>query len=239
MKKICLLFAVFTLLNMCAAELDSLQFLKIVRNASELNGSTYGVLDGSAVHVRREKGRKITEEYPCFMALIITPEKSITQIILNNEEGYLVGRLAGKSTSIRSIGKKGSVMERIGISPRELSMSFLDDEFVRELPSQSVRMVKCRVMLLKNKNNSEWTKIYVAAEYFFVLKAEFFKNEPAEKSIPDRTLEVDSFAKKNDLYYTSSLALYGPGWRTDISFDKADMNRYNPENGTSIFRRLK
>lgn len=239
MKKIYILLAVLTLLNVCGAEMSSAQFLKTVRNASELNGSTYGVLDGSAVHIRREKGRKITEEYPCFMAVIITPGKSITQIILNNDEGYLVGRVANESTSIRSIGKKGSVMERIGVSPSDLAMSFLDDDLVRELPQQNVRMVQCRVLLLKNKKSNEWVKIYVAKEYFFTLKAEFFNAEPQEKSIPIRTLEVDSFAKKNGLYYTKSLALYGPGWRTDISFDKADMNRYNPENGTSIFRRLK
>ena len=75
----------------------------------------------------------------------------------------------------------------------------------------------------------EWIKIYAAKEYYFVLKAEFFTSEPDAKSIPSRTLEVNSFAQKNNLYYTRSIEVSGPGWRTDIAFDKADMNIYKAD----------
>ena len=57
--------------------------------------------------------------------------------------------------------------------------------------------------------------------------------------MPVRTLEVNSFAQKNDLYYTRSIEISGPGWRTDIAFDKADMNVYDAKQGTGIFRSLK
>jgi hypothetical protein len=78
-----------------------------------------------------------------------------------------------------------------------------------------------------------------AKDYFFVLKAEFFASEPGKDSVPSRTLEVNSFAQKNELYYTRSIEISGSGWRTDIAFDKADMNIYDAKQGTGIFRSLK
>lgn len=239
MKKIFIFLFGLTLFAVYGSQMSAEQFFKIVQDAAKQNGSTYGVLEGTASHIRREKGRKIVEEYPCFMAVIITPGKSITQIILNNNEGYFVGRVANESTSVRSLGKKSSVMQRIGVSPRDLSMSFLDGKLIKELPSETLRMSKCRVLLLKCSKPDEWCKIYVAEEYFFVLKAEFFSSEPNADSKASRTLEIDSFAQKNKLYYTQSLVISGPGWRTDIAFDKADMNLYDPSKGTSIFRSLK
>ena len=239
MKKIFMFLFGFTLFALCGSQMPVEQFFRTVQDAAKQNGSTYGILEGSASHVRREKGKKIVEEYPCFMAVIITPGKSITQIIINNDEGYFVGRVANASTSVRSIGKKSAVMQRIGVSPRDLSMSFLDGQLIKELPSETLRMIKCRVLLLKCSNPDEWCKIYVAEEYFFVLKAEFFTSEPVPDSKPVRTLEVDSFSQKNKLYYTQSLVISGPGWRTDIAFDKADMNIYDPSKGTSIFRSMK
>lgn len=239
MKKFLIFLFMFTFFAVFGAQMPVEQFFKTVQDAAKLNGSTYGILEGTATHVRRVNRRKVVEEYPCFMAVIITPGKSITQIILNNDEGYLVGRVAGESTSVRSLSKKSSVMQRIGVSPRDLSMSFLDGKLLKELPSETLRMVKCRVLLLKCSKPEEWCKIYVAEEYFFVLKAEFFASEPDGNAEPSRTLEVDSFAQKNDLYYTRSLGLFGPGWRTDISFDKADMDIYDPSKGISIFRSFK
>lgn len=239
MKKIVLFASLFLFCNVFAAELSSTEFFRILQDASSRNGSTYGVLEGTATHIRREKGRKKVEEFPCFMAIIITPGKSITQIILDNAEGYLVGRVQNESTSVRRLSKKSGIMERIGVSPRDLAMSFLDGEFVRELPQETLRMVACRVLLLKNKEQNEWVKIYAAKDYFFVLKAEFFASEPGKDSVPVRTLEVNSFAQKNDLYYTRSIEISGPGWRTDIAFDKADMNVYDAKQGTGIFRSLK
>ena len=117
MKKIFMFLFGFTLFALCGSQMPVEQFFRTVQDASKQNGSTYGVLEGSASHVRREKGKKIIEEYPCFMAVIITPGKSITQIIINNDEGYFVGRVANASTSVRSIGKKSAVMQRIGVSP--------------------------------------------------------------------------------------------------------------------------
>ena len=139
---------VFISFSVFSKELGSREFFAVLQDASRLNGSTYGVLEGSAVHSRRENGRKIVEEYPCFMALIITPGKSITQIIINNDEGYLVGRVQKESTSVRAMGNKKGVMERIGVSPRDLAMSFLDGELIRELEPVNLRMVNCRVLLL-------------------------------------------------------------------------------------------
>lgn len=239
MKKILTYVLLFTICAVFGGKISAEQFYRTVQDISKFNGSTYGVLEGTASHIRREKGRRVVEEYPCFMAVIITPGKSITQIILNNDEGYLVGRVANRSTSVSSLGKKSAIMQRIGVSPRDLSMSFLDGKLIEEYPSETLRMVKCRVLLVKCSKPDEWCKIYVAEDYFFVLKAEFYSSKPDGKLKPLRTLEVDSFAQKNKLYYTRSLVISGGGWRTDITFDKADMNLYDASKGTSIFRSLK
>ena len=153
-------------------ELNSDDFFRNLQDASRLNGSTYGVLDGTAIHSRRENGRKITEEYPCFMAVIITPGKSLTQVIMNNEEGYIIGRVQKESTSVRRLNKKSGIMERIGLSPRDLAMSFLDGELLKELPEVTLRMVPCRVFLIHCKEQKEWVRIYAAKEYFFAISWE-------------------------------------------------------------------
>ena len=239
MKKIILVFSFIIACCISAAEMKIGEFFRTLQDASSRNGSTYGVLEGTATHIRRENGRKKVEEFPCFMAVIITPGKSITQIILDNAEGYIVGRVQNESTSVRRLSKQSGIMERIGVSPRDLAMSFLDGELVKELPSETLRMLGCRVLLLKNKEGKEWIRIYASKDYFFVLKAEFFSSEPKADSVPIRTLEVNSFAKQNNLYYTRSIEISGPGWRTDIVFDKAEMNLYDVKQGTGIFRSLK
>lgn len=239
MKKVFALMIFCFLTCVSAAEIAADAFFKILQDSTSKNGSTYGILEGLATHIRRENGRKKIEEYPCFMGVIITPGKSITQIILDNKEGYLVGRVQKESTYVRPFGKKGTVMQRIGVSPRDLSMSFLDGKLIRELESETLRAVSCRVFLIRTENPREWVKIYAAEDYFFVLKAEFFSSEPGPKSVPVRTLNVNSFAKKNDLYYTHSVEIYGPGWRTDIVFDKADVNLYNADKPKQVFRSMK
>lgn len=239
MRRFIIFLCVFASFFVFGDEMTTADFYRTLQDASKLNGSTYGVLDGVAIHSRRENGRKIVEEYPCFMAVIITPGKSITQVILNNNEGYLVGRVQKESTSVRRLSKKSGLMERIGLSPRDLAMSFLDGELLQELEPETLRLVPCRVLLTYNKTQKEWVRIYAAKDYFFVLKAEFFKSLPNKESIPVRTLEVHSFSQKNKLYYVKSLEIFGPGWRTDIEFDKADMNRYDLEQRTAIFRSLK
>ena len=239
MKRILLYFVFLCSAFAAAKDISAEQFLTFLRDSSSHRGSTYGVLEGNATHIRREKGKKIIEEYPCFMALIITPGKSITQIIFDNQEGYLVGRSAQSGTSLRPLSSKRGIMERIGVSPRDLSMSFIDGKFVRELEPENVKMADCRVLLLKDEAQNEWVRIYAAKDYYFVLKAEFFNVEPQKNTKPSRTLEINSFAKKNGLYYPQSLELFGIGWRTDIVFDKTDMNIYSPEQGTKIFRSIK
>ena len=245
MKKIlCSLLAILTIaVTLCAEEqkYSAVQFMQILRDGiARNNGSSYAILNGYVEHLRR--GDDEPEEYPLFMGIIITPERSMTQIIINNNEGYFVGQ--SKENNIVPMHKNppenGSKLERSGLDPADLSMNFLYYDLVEELENVMLKMVNCRVFLLKNPKSNELVKIYVAEKYFFTLKAEFFTDSDSYLANKvTRTLEINSFKKQNNLYYVESLNIFGPGWRTSVVFEEAEVNLYNPQDNKQIFRQLK
>jgi hypothetical protein len=242
-KKI--LFLLFSILffSVSAGEnnLSAARFMEILRSGlAAKSNSTYAILNGYAEHIRR--GDDEVKEYPIFMGVIINPERSVTQIIIGEDEGYFVGQ--SRQNSIipmhKNLADGTSKLEQCGIDPADLSMNFIHYDLVEELAKEKVKLVDCRVFLLKKPQSDELVKIFVAEQYFFTLKAEFFKNSDLyQKNTPARTLEINSFKKQNDLYYVEKLNIFGPGWRTIVEFEEAEINIYNPTDNKLIFRKLK
>lgn len=181
------------------------------------------------------------ERSTVYFAVHLQRERMIGQIILG-DEAYLIGQNFNNAIGTVSPQKPGgygrdSVMSRFGISPSDLTMSFLYYPLARELPGESLKLIKCRVFELDAPAEAGGgkVKVWVAENYFTTLKAEFFR---PEEEAPFRTLEVESYRKKNDLYYVETLNLYGSGWRTQIRFDQADLGFLDPGKPVNIYKKL-
>ena len=219
------------------AALPMNEFLQTLRSSGRGNGS-YAKLQGKAVHLR---GDDEPLETAIYFAVLLNPAKVMAQVIADNVEGYYVGQSGtnGRSgTTVVPMSKPGTRLANIGLRPSDLAMSFLYNEPLRELKPETVKMIKCRVFLLKDPESGEIVKIYASQAYFMTLKAEFFKSEADLAKPPFRTLEVTDFKQQNNLYYVSRLRLSGPGWRTIVEFDEAEVNTADPAKPPKIFRSL-
>lgn len=217
------------------------EFMKFARNPYPV--SSYAALEGEVRHLRR--GGK-PESVPIYFGIILQPERMTGQIILDGNEGYMLGQTRRSGSSETTVvpmksntGDAGSEnrLGHMGIRPSDLTMSFLYYPVVRELESESVRTVPCRVVLLESPDKKEQVKVYIARDHYFPLKAEFF--EGAAGGTPFRTLEVNSFRKSDGFYYIDRIGLFGPGWRTSIEFDKsADVGKFDPARPPKVIRPL-
>ncbi len=220
-----------------AAELSPEAFLAKARNPNSV--PTYAKLDGTVKHLRR--GGTAVEK-PLYFGVIIMPDEISGQIIIDNKEGYLLSQLRDQGEIKNSVvpmnGSSAGALAACGIDPGDLTMSFLFYKFLQELPGDTVKMLSCRVLLLQAPENTGTVKVYIAKAEFFPVKAEFFK--PGEES-PYRTLEVNSFREKNDLYYTDEMSLYGPGWRSVIKFpyDDAELGRFDSAKPVNVVEKLR
>ena len=226
-----LLFSVS--LNAGSVKKDTVDFVNQVRS---LRGSTYAQLYGTVQHRRSGKS---AVSMPLYLGLIIQPERTTGQLILDNREGYLLGQ--GRNVSSNSVipmQKTTELLDNVGVMASDLTLSFLFDKVTGEEDNATVSgLVACRVILFTNDKTKEVSKVYISKQHFFPLKAEFYK---AGENKPWRTLEIDGFAEKNSLYYASRMRVEGPGWRTRILFDeeKCSMGNYNAASPVKVIKKL-
>ena len=209
-------FVAFCISTLSAGALknDTVSFVNKVRS---LRGSTYAQLNGTIQHRRSGKS---AVSMPLYLGLIIQPERTTGQIILDNREGYLLGQ--GRSASASSVvpmQKTTELLDNVGVQASDLTLAFLFDDVTGEDEKETVSgLVKCRVIRFTNTKKGENSRVYISEQHYFPLKAEFFKQG---ENKPWRILEIDGFAEKNSLYYASRMRIEGPGWRTRIIFNEA------------------
>ena len=194
---------------------DAAAFLTRARNPNQ--ASTYAMLDGTLQHRRRD-GERVS--VPLYFGLIITPERTFGQILVDGRESYILGQSRDARQEGTSVMHSPDcvLLDKVGVRASDLTMSFLYYDLVRELPETTLSaVVRCRVLLLKSTDGKELVKVYLEKEHAFPLKAEFFRPGADE---PFRSVETGGFTEKNGLYYAGSLRIEGPGWRTRIEFDR-------------------
>ena len=194
---------------------DAAAFLARARTPN--NASTYAMLDGTLQHRRRD-GEMLT--VPLYFGVIITPERTFGQILVDGRESYILGQSRDARQDGTSVIHSPDcvLLDKVGVRASDLTMSFLYCDLVRELSETTLSaVVRCRVLLLKSTDGQELVKVYLEKEHAFPLKAEFFRPGADE---PFRSVETGGFTEKNGLYYAGSLRIEGPGWRTRIEFDR-------------------
>ena len=194
---------------------DAAAFLTRARNPNQ--ASTYAMLDGTLQH-RRRNGEMLS--VPLYFGLIITPERTFGQILVDGRESYILGQSRDARQEGTSVMHSPDcvLLDKVGVRASDLTMSFLYYDLVRELPETTLSaIVRCRVLLLKSADGNELVKVYLEKEHAFPIKAEFFRPGADE---PFRSVETGGFTEKNGLYYAGNLRIEGPGWRTRIEFDR-------------------
>ena len=227
MKRVFLtLLSVLLLCTSVAAEvqmdpkkLSAAQFVSLVRTPP--GRESWGLLKGTASHRRRGAD---TVKVPIRFAVLFTRARTIAQIEFNDSEIYDVAQAYAppfaSSIDLREPGAKQSLKD-FGLRPEDLTMNFIFWPLKKEMETDTVRGVPCRVMLFDSPSGTECVKVYIARDYFAPMKVEWF-NQPASKMSgkPFRTLEVTSFQKSGDLWVVGALSLFGPGWRTVVDFQE-------------------
>lgn len=178
---------------------------------------TYAMLDGALQHRRRGGD---TLSVSLYFGVIITPERTFGQILVDGRESYILGQSRDARQDGTSVmhSPDCELLSKVGVRASDLTMSFLYYDLVQELPETTLSaVVSCRVMLLKSPDGKELVKVYLTKEQAFPVKAEFFHPDSKE---PFRSVETGGFTEKDGLYYAGNLRIEGPGWRTRIEFDR-------------------
>ncbi len=235
MKKLVYLLLLLFVFGTLTAEEETLDaFLDRARHGNTI--STYAMLDGTLQHRRR--GEK-SLEMPIYFGVMIRPEKSSGQLILDQREACLVGQshTTGVSTVIPQGKTSTALFDRVGLQVSDLTLGFIHYPVEKEIEGTLVGgIVPCRVVRFAVPDHpGDTVQVAFSKEYAFPLQAEFF-HKGEEKSY--RLLEVSGFTKKDDLYYAEQILIEGPGWRTRINFKEAQLGLLAAVPPTGIIRSL-
>ena len=233
MKKVLLLMTGLFLLSSLygAKEESSQEFIDAVRNFRSTG--TYSKLSGVIQHRRRGKA---VENTPLYFGIIIQNDRFTAQLLIDDRDSLLISQSHKSGTAtVTALAGSAKVLDRVGLQATDLTLGFLHGKLLKELPRESLSMAPCRVMLLESGDKKENVKVWISADHYFPLKAEFFRK--GEKN-SYRTLECNGFTKRNELYYARYINVEGPGWRTRVAFDaeKAELGFFNPQKPVNIMR---
>lgn len=195
-------------------------FLEIVKGNHPMG--TWGLLEGTISNRRRDQDPISTK---IRLAIRFTDSMVLSKITLGDDksESYTVGQPYDGSQSSVIIPKDSNAPQELanyGIKPEDLTMSFLYWEFINELPSTSVKDFNCKVLVLENKKTKQEVHVYISSDYYYPMKVEWFKDN--EKN-PFRTYFINSFKKVGKLWAPDSFYVTGPGWRSNVEFDKVNL----------------
>lgn len=228
MKTLCVTILALCGILLCGAEkidpmkLTAEQFLKIVRHVP--GQETWAKMEGMASH-KRENSRRI--KAPIRVGIRFTPARIVAQLVFNKNEQYNLGQTFDPPVSTQSSQLPPGVKPKLplyGIDISDMTLGFMYKDLIREEKPESVKTLKCRVFMLKGLKEGETARIFVSTEYFFPLKVQWFRRDPAKYPGEKywRMLEIASVKKApdSDFYLIPKLEISGQDWMTMIHFDK-------------------
>ena len=199
------------------------RFLRMARRAPA--GESWAKMEGIATHRRSGSG---TVRDTIRVGIRFTPKRVIAQLVFAGNEYYEMGQTFDTPpvfTLETDVPDKDKTrLSLYGIMPSDLTLGFLYRDLVREEKPESVKTIDCRVFVLKGGEN-DYVRVWLSKEYYFPLKAHWFRTLPDEKTKPYRELELGGVKKENDFYVVQELFLFGQDWRTRVEFDKRDAGR--------------
>ena len=200
--------------------LSAVEFLEAAREPFQRDA--WGRFAGTVIHV----GARGKYKVPMTLETLFSRESFRARVVLDNDNTYrLNGRHGGSGADAVHLelpeDEKVPGLRDMGIEPEDVTMSFISWEFVRELPRESVRRQRCRVMELKHPSDELRVRVFFSESYRFPLRVEWHR--PQEEK-PWRQLELKGVKKQtNGLWFMKTVILRGEGWKTQIRFDDAEL----------------
>ena len=201
--------------------LSSADFLNEVRRP--FRQDAWGQFSGRISH----KGKAGRHKGSIDLAIRFAPESTKAQLVSNGQniynlqEKHGVGTAPQVSLALPANEKKPGLFD-MGIEAEDLTFAFIYWDLLRELPRDSVRGRKCRVMDLAHPADKGYVRVWFSEAHFFPLRVHWFHNEQDK---PWRTLNVKGVKKHDDnFWFLKTLELRGDGWKTQVRFDEAEMH---------------
>ena len=191
-------------------------FLKLVRSRSASQNS-FADLAGTVTHFKRNQGT--AAKYPVHFQIRFGKEKVQAKIVLNDSEHHYFEQKHNVKASSRTASnvKDGGLLSKLGFRIGDLTMEFLDYPVVSEEKSDTYKTLKCRIIILRSPENKP-VKVWMADEYLFTMRVEFYTAFDKLNERPERTLEITGFEKIGDYYVASDVALFSKDFRSRIAF---------------------
>lgn len=201
--------------------ISSQEFLEIIRKP--LRNHAWGEFTGTLQY----KGQKKNIKTPLHIRVTFTDKSMHAQITINKKLVYTLEQLHYEGKKVTATIERPDKEEPfsifdLGVSPADLTFSFLYWDFLEELSRDSVKMQDCRRMKLAAPDSDDHVIVWFSAKYGFPMEAQWFHKE--EKK-PWRTLEIKGAKQyENGLWFVKEVKLQGDNWKTLITFDFASMN---------------
>ena len=155
------------------AKISAEAFLRMARRAPA--GESWAKMEGTATH--RRSGSSAVKD-TIRVGIRFTPKRVIAQLVFAGNEFYELGQtfdtppVFTQETDVPD--KDRTRLSLYGIMPSDLTLGFLYRDLVREEKPESVKMIDCRVFVLKGGEN-DYVRVWLSKEYFFPLKAHWFR----------------------------------------------------------------
>ncbi len=225
MKRILLLLfaATFALLakSVPLENISSQEFLEIIRKP--LRNQAWGEFTGTLQY----KGQNKNVKAPLHIRVTFTTTSMHAQITLNKNLVYTLEQLHYEGKKVTATVERPETEQPysifdLGVSPADLTFSFLYWDFLEELSRDSKKLQDCRRMKLASPDGNGYVIVWFSAKYGFPMEAQWFRKDEAK---PWRTLEIKGAKQyENGLWFVKEVKLQGDKWKTMITFDFASIN---------------
>ncbi len=197
------------------ADLSREAFVSAMRKSA--GGESWGLLKGFAEH-RRRGGEAVRA--PIRFSVLFTKQRTVAQIVFRGTEIYRIAQMCVPPFTASVENTPKPTLADFGLRPEDLAMNFIFWKLAGEGKPQTVRGLSCRVLLFESPDSKETVRVSASSDYLFPLRVEWFPG-PADKvsGKPFRTLEATDFRKSGELWVLTKLSIFGPGWRTGVTFD--------------------
>lgn len=208
-------------------------FVNLARSRAALQDS-FADLRGRVTHLKKNQGG--AKNYPIRFVISFNRETVDARLTLNGSEQHTFSRDVFLRRPAQTVSPADSLLSGLGFRIGDLAMEFLDYPVKSELGSETVKTVNCRVLELLSPDGAP-VKVWIASEYLFPLKAEFYAPGSKVTGQPERTLEITGFKKIDRYYVATDIALFSPAFRTRIAFDDCKVMPSTDPRARSEFKR--
>lgn len=166
------------------------------------------------------------ERFDLSLALRLGPQSVDATVTLAGKNVYRVVQEHARGNQPRAVltmpeNESPPHLVDLGLRPEDITLSFIYWPLIAELAPATIYGQRCRVMELAHPDGDGHVRVWFSQAYYFPLRALWFERGA---NAPWRELEFRSFRKfDRDMWFMKTIRLSGDGWRTQVTFDDAEL----------------